>query len=159
MERNHNLLVLNCGWSKTCCTWPECDFARLVCLLDAWPLPPDSGQLSKRQRSAAVYSTQLHHSKQPLGMMGERKITINTVWRLVLWLASIERKHFKEIDQLNHLLTLTSFPNLHDFLSTVEHKKKWFTTVFVHTLKVSGVQTTTLEPTNFNCRHKIFFTI
>ncbi len=32
METNHNLLVLNCGWSKTCCTWPECDFARLV-----WP--------------------------------------------------------------------------------------------------------------------------
>ncbi len=57
METNHNLLVLNCGWSKTCCTWPECDFARLVCLLDAWPVSPDSGQLSKLQRSAAVYST------------------------------------------------------------------------------------------------------
>lgn len=70
METNHNLLVLNCGWSKTCCTWPECDFARLVCLLDAWPVSPDSGRFSKRQRSAAVYSTQLHHSKQPLGMMG-----------------------------------------------------------------------------------------
>lgn len=69
MELNHNLLVLNCGWSKTCCTWPECDFARLVCLLDAWPVSPDSGRLPKRQRSATVYSTQLHHSKQPLGMM------------------------------------------------------------------------------------------
>lgn len=49
MEPNHNLLVLNCGWSKTCCIWPECDFARLVCLLDAWPISLQSGRLCGRQ--------------------------------------------------------------------------------------------------------------